>query len=113
MLAGWDVKGDGRRKTMDQSWITKKANKILINRRFRLNRMIDLKQPKPPEVTDKQWNWLVKKRATDDSKVKSEKMRKVSKGKGTRSTQMAALRDAALVKLVRFICAWTVAVALC
>ena len=99
-FAGWEVRGDHGRKTVREGWITKRVNKALTNRRFRLNRMIDQKQKKPPELTDKQWNYLVTKRATEASKKKSARMRKVSKGKGTRSTQMAALREGAIVKLV-------------
>lgn len=38
---------------------------------------------------------FVAKRATGESREKSEQMRKVSKGKGIQSTQMAALREAA------------------
>ena len=100
-FAGWEVRGDHGRKTVDPGWITVRVNKALTNRRFRLNRMIDQKQRKPPKLTDKQWNFLVAKRATEASREKSARMRKVSKGKGTRSTQMAALREAAVVKLVR------------
>lgn len=100
-FVAWEVKGEGNRKTIDQAWIVKRINKTLINTRFRLNRMIDMKVRKPPEVTDQQWNCLVAKRATEESKMKSDKMRKVARGKGTRSTQMAALREAAIVKLVR------------
>ena len=86
---------------MEQEYIRVRVNKILINRRFRLNRMIDQKERKPPEVSDDQWNRLVRKRATEESKVTTEKMRKVAKGKGSNSkTRMAALREAAVVKLV-------------
>lgn len=113
VFAGWEVRGDGHRQSVDQAWIAKKANKCLTNQRFRLNKMIDLKQRKPPEVTDKQWNLLVKRRATEESKIKSEKMRRVSKGKGSKAAQLASLREAAVVKLVRFIRASTVSVALC
>jgi hypothetical protein len=103
LLAAWEVRGQGNRKTIDLVWISKRMTKVLINIRFRLNRLIDNKARKPPEVTDKQWNWLVAMRVTEESKMKSEKMRKVSKGKGTRATQMAALREAAVVKLVRLL----------
>ena len=103
VFAAWEVKGQGRRKTVEEAWIAKRINKALINIRFRLNRMIDMRASKPPEVSDKQWNWLVAKRATEESKVKSERMRRVSKGKGTRLSQMAALREAAVVKLVRIL----------
>jgi hypothetical protein len=96
---GWVVKG--ARKSMEPEYIRVRVNKILINRRFRLNRMIDQKERKPPEVSDDQWNRLVRKRATEESKLTTEKMRKVAKGKGSNSkTQMASLREAAVVKLV-------------
>ena len=86
---------------MEPEYIRVRVNKILINRRFRLNRMIDQKERKPPEVSDDQWNRLVRKRATEESKLTTEKMRKVAKGKcSTSKTQMASLREAAVVKLV-------------
>ena len=97
--AGWVVKG--AQKSMEQEYIRVRVNKILINRRFRLNRMIDQKERKPPEVSDDQWNRLVQRRATEESKLTTEKMRKVAKGKGSNSkTHMASLREAAVVKLV-------------
>ena len=99
-FAVWEVRGDHGRKTVREGWISQKVNKALTNRRFRLNRLIDQKEQKPPEISDKQWNYLVTKRATEASKKKSARMRNVSKGKGTRSTQRAALREAAIVKLV-------------
>jgi len=80
--------------------MSKRINKALINIRFWLNQMSDMRAPKPPEVSDKQWNWLVAKRATEESKVKSERMQKISKGKGTQLKQMAALREATVVKLL-------------
>jgi hypothetical protein len=98
-FVGWVVKG--AQKSMEPEYIRVRVNKILINRRFRLNRMIDQKERKPPEVSDDQWNRLVRKRATEESKLTTEKMRKVAKGKGSNSkTQMASLREAAVVKLV-------------
>ena len=102
------MKGD--RKTMEIDYIRRTVNKMLINRRFRLNRMIDRKQKKPTEVTDEQWNRLVVKRATEESKAKSEQMRAVSKGKGSKAVQMAAHREAAIVKLVCIIYACAVCV---
>ena len=78
-FVGWVVKG--ARKSMEPEYIRVRVNKILINRRFRLNRMIDQKERKPPEVSDDQWNRLVRKRATEESKLTTEKMRKVVKGK--------------------------------
>lgn len=99
LFVGWVVKGE--RKSMEPEYIRVRVNKILINRRFRLNRMIDQKERKPPEVSDDQWNRLVQKRSTEESKLTTEKMRKVAKGKGSNSkTQMASLREAAVVKLV-------------
>ena len=63
--------------------------------------MIDRKERKPPEVSDDQWNMFVKKRSTEESKLTTEKMRKVAKGKGSKSkTQVASLRVATVVKLV-------------
>ena len=98
-FVGWVVKG--ARKSMEPEYIRVRVNKILINRRFRLNRMIDQKERKPPEVSDDQWNMLVRKRATEESKLTTEKMRKVSRGKGSKSkTQMASLREAVAVALV-------------
>lgn len=67
--------------------------------------MIDNKQRKPPKVTNDEWNRLVVKRATKESRAKSEQMRAVSKGKSCKSTHMAALREAAIVKLVCIISA--------
>lgn len=102
------MKGD--RKSMEIDYIRRTVNKMLINRRFRLNRMIDRKQKKPTEVTDEQWNRLVVIRATEQSKAKSEQMRAVSKGKGSKAAQMAAHREAAIVKLVCIIYACAVCV---
>jgi hypothetical protein len=63
--------------------------------------MIDQKERKPPEVSDDQLNRLVRKKATEESKLTTENMRKMAKGKGSNSkTQMASLREAAMVKLV-------------
>lgn len=42
-------------------------------------------------------------RATEESKAKSEKMRAISKGKGSKAAQMKAIEKAALIKLVSFI----------
>ena len=86
---------------MEPEYIRVRVNKILINRRFRLNRMIDQKERKPSEVSDDQWNKLVQKMSTEESKLTTEKMRKVAKGKGSKSkTQMASLQEATVVKLV-------------
>lgn len=85
---------------MDSAWIAKKVNKTLTNRRYALNQLIDKGHRKPPEVTDQQWNKLVKRRGTVEAKLKSERMAHVSKGKGSKGTTSTALREAALVKLV-------------
>ena len=65
--------------------------------------MIDAGSPKPPEVKNEHWNFLMANRATEGSKAKSEKMRAISKGKGSKAAQMKAIEKAALIKLVRFI----------
>lgn len=65
--------------------------------------MIDAGSPKPPEVKNEHWNFLMANRATEGSKAKSEKMRAISKGKGSKAAQMKAIEKAALIKLVSFI----------
>ena len=80
---GWVVKG--ARKSMKHEYIRVRVNNILINRQFRLNHMIDQKERKPPEVFDDQWNRLVRRRATKESKLTTKKMRKVAKGKCSNS----------------------------
>ena len=57
----------------------------------------------PPEVRNEHWNFLMANRATEESKKKSEQMRAISKGKGSKAAQMKAIEKAALIKLVRSI----------
>ena len=85
---------------VDSAWVATKVNKVLTNRRYALNQLIDRGQMKPPEVTDQQWNMLVTRRSSSEAKLQSERMADVSKGKGSKRPRPAALREAAVVKLV-------------
>lgn len=52
-------------------------------------------------MRNEHWNTLVASRATEASKRKSEHMRSISKGKGSKAAQLKAIEKAALIKLVR------------
>lgn len=73
---------------------------------------MDNKAPKPPEVTNEEWNGLVAIRASEMSKKKWEQMQSISKRKASKAAQMHGLREATLVKLVRSLrcvllqCSW-------
>ena len=99
-----------QRAVVDERWIIVRANKTTTNQRFWYNRMIDNREPKPPHMSDKHWNRMVKMRTSVEANDKSDKMRRVSKGKGGKAAVMASLREAAVVKLVRLISAYRVAV---
>jgi hypothetical protein len=101
MLADWECRG--KKKKINEKWVSPIITKVLITARWRLNNLIDLGAPKPAEVPDAQWNYLVTQRTTEKSKAKSEQMRAISKGKGSKGAQMKAIEKAALVKLVRSI----------
>lgn len=100
--AAWQVKGlhPKQRQDVDKGWIIVRANKTLTNQRFQFNRVIDNCGAKPSHISDIHWNKMVKKRTTKEAKAKSEKMRRVAKGKGGKAAVMASLREAAVVKLV-------------
>ena len=64
-FAGWEVRGENGRKTVDPGWISVRVNKTLTNRQFRLDGLIDQIQRRPPDITDKKWKFFVAKRATE------------------------------------------------
>ena len=96
----WEIKGKGNGKKIDEMWFQKIVTKVLINCRFRLGRLIDTKAPKPPEVSTECWNDLVRWRTSELSKKKSAQMRSISRRRASKASQMQALREAALVRLV-------------
>ncbi len=87
---------------VDGTWVAMKVNKALTNRRYTLNQLIDKGHAKPPELSDAAWNKLVKRRTSCAAKVTSERMADVSKGKkGTNRPKPAAMREQAVMRLVR------------
>ncbi len=103
VLADWEVRG--KVKKINERWFGPLITKVLIQVRWRLNHMIDGMAPKPPEIKLEHWNTLVRIRGTEASKKKSEQMRSISQGRGSKAAQLKAIEKAALVKLVRFCCA--------
>ena len=101
VFADWELKGKGAARRIDEMWFQKIVTKTLINIRFRLNKLVDRKAPKPPELTFEQWNDLIAMRATDLAQKKSAKMRGISNRKLGKASQMHSLREEALVRLVR------------
>jgi len=97
------LRGKGKNRLINEMYFQKIITKSLINIRFRLNKLIDQDAPKPPELTFEQWNDLTAARKTEVAKQKSQKMRAVSKrSKTSKDSQLHGLREAALVRLVRF-----------
>ena len=82
MLADWEIRGS--QKKINEKWFGPIITKVLITVRWRLNALIDAGSSKPPEVRNEHWNFLMANRATEESKKKSEQMRAISKGKGSR-----------------------------
>jgi hypothetical protein len=99
MHADWECRGS--KKKINEKWFGPIITKVLITARWRLNNLIDAGCPKPAEVKDDQWNHLLALRKTEESKKKSEHMRAISKGKGSKTAQLKAIEKAALIKLVR------------
>lgn len=99
LFAEWEIRG--LKKKINKRWFKPLITKTLITVRWQLNHLIDLKSPKPPEVTNEQWNTLVSSRGTDAEKKKSEHMRSILKGKGSKAAQLKAIEKATIVKLVR------------
>lgn len=99
MLADWECRGS--KKKINEKWIGPLVTKALITERWRLNGLIDLNSSKPAELSDALWNKLVIKRRSEAAKKKSEHMRSISKGRGSKAAQLKAIEKAALVKLVR------------
>lgn len=86
-----------------EKWVAPIITKILINTRWRLNGLIDDCKAKPPEVTEEQWNTLVRNRASPAARKMSEHMRGISLGKGSKALQLKSIEKDAIVKLVRLI----------
>lgn len=99
MYVDWECRGS--KKKINEKWFGPIITKVLITMRWRLNNLIDAGCPKPAEVKDDQWNHLLTVRKTEDSKKKSEQMRAISKGKGSKAAQLKAIEKEALIKLVR------------
>lgn len=99
MHVDWECRGN--KNKINEKWFGPIITKVLITMRWRLNNLIDAGCPKPPEVKDEQWNHLLSVRKTEDSKKKSEHMRSIAKGKGSKTAQLKAIEKQALVKLVR------------
>lgn len=76
------------------------VTKILITARWRLNALIDVGQAKPADVSEEQWNTLVRRRNTEDSQIMSHHMRAISQEKGSRTTQLKSIERDCIVKLV-------------
>jgi len=68
--------------------------------RWRWNTLIDVGQAKPANVTQEQWNILVRSCNTEDSQVMSEHMRSISQEKDSWTAQLKAIERDAIVKLV-------------
>lgn len=90
----------GQSFRLSEKWMGPIITKILITSRWRLNTLIDAGQPKPADVSEEQWNTLVRRRKTEDSQVMSEHMRAISQGKGSRTAQLKAIERDSIVKLV-------------
>lgn len=99
MLADWECRG--KKKKINEKWFGPILTKVLITARWRYNTLIDLGAPKPAELPDAQWNILVTRRKSEASRKRSEHMRSISKGRGSKAAQLKAIEKAALVKLVR------------
>lgn len=93
-MLGQSIKVSGR-------WIGPLVTKVLITTRWRLNTLIDGGQPKPADVTQEQWNTLVRRRNTQESQITSDHMRSISQGKGSTMAQLKAIERDAIVKLVQ------------
>lgn len=100
VASDWEMRGESSK--LSDRWVSPIITKILINTRWRLNGLIDAGKAKPPEVNDEQWQTLVRNRGSEASRKLSEHMRSISRGKGSKTAQLARLEKDALVKLVRF-----------
>lgn len=102
MLPDWEMQGHS--KKVSEKWLEPIITKVLITTRFRLNALIDEDSRRPVEVTREQWETLVKIRRSDAGVKKSEHMRAISKGKGSKALQFRAIERDAIIKLVRLTC---------
>jgi hypothetical protein len=64
-------------------------------------KMVDDGVPKPADVDDDIWETLCAKRQSAKSKAKSEQMRAISKGRGSKEAQMRSIEKTMIGELVR------------
>lgn len=98
----WDVQGPDRRtRKISEKWLKPLITKSLINYRWKLNQLIDAGKRRPPEVSREHWNTLMANRKTEHSRKKSDQMRSISAGKGSKANQLRSIEKDSLIKLVR------------
>jgi hypothetical protein len=76
---------------LGEKYLQKQVTKGFISFRFNLNQRIDQVQQKPPELRDKFWEALVKKRNTNESKERSQRMAIIARGRATKNSIRKAL----------------------
>jgi hypothetical protein len=76
------------------------VTKGLISFRFNQNERIDQGQQKPPELRDKFWEALVKKRSTNEPKERSQRMATIARGRATKNSTRKALEKTVIGQLV-------------
>jgi hypothetical protein len=95
----WDFVREGKR--LSDKWLKSEVQKALINFQHRMGKLIDAKEPKPPEMKQEFWNNLVKKRRSRDLKALSETMINVAKYRGVRNKTRIRIEKSELIQLVR------------
>lgn len=98
LFAEWDMLGQSFK--LNNKWMAPIITKVLITTRWRLNTLIDAGQPKPADVTDEQWDTLMRRRKSEGSQVISDHMRSISQGRASKTAQLKSIERDAIVKLV-------------
>lgn len=89
----------GQSFKVNEKWIGPIITKVFITTRWKLNTLIDAGQAKPADVTQEQWNTLVRKWNTEEAQVTSEHMRSISQGKDSKTAQLKIIERDAVMKL--------------
>jgi hypothetical protein len=87
----WDFVREGKR--LSDKWLKSEVQKALINFQHRMGKLIDAKEPKPPEMKQEFWNNLVKKRRSSSSILESIRAILFASGMAPTSTTIATLLE--------------------
>jgi len=82
----------GQSYKLSEKWVGPLITKVLITMRWRLNALVDVGQLKPDDVTQEQWNTLVRRRSMEDSQVMSDHMRLII-GQGIQDNSTKSNRE--------------------